>query len=595
MPSQFDAKTRARILTLIIVILAFAAFFSGLKTRHWSDSEIWGVRQSAACADDWSGYACAWKPLFHVWVGGPVRLFSDRSLASDMNVARFLVIPFWLGIAWIWFLSQPTLLFFLCFLGSSCFFMDASVARSDFFALPFVLLHATILMNRRPPSPESEKQDHQLALLGLTGLLAVLLTPKSVIALLALCPLYVARFRHFRWRHVALMTASAAILTVIALDVFGTGRFFLNLFENENYGMPYFSWQRFHFFLRAMSENPHLPALALVWVISIARSIKKHEPLSAGDLAALLVIVGTWLFPDKLPFFVASQTVLFLFLIAPRLDSQAWTRRISSGLALFAIVNGLYWAFQLHQWTNSRQATLAKAIDDALVDLPTARVFDGLGVHRSDELPSLYFGPGDAQMNSATFDAVVARKFDVLAISSKVDMFVSRFRGELERNYIETIPDVYVRSIEITLHDPAHPGREVNQAVWNEVRPDLLTRKTPFAILYRNPATQSAETLGNRTYTLSDLNDNLPPICRPDSSDTTDPEAPNAANSLDSRDARDIGDIGDCKPVTVRLTPFGKLVTSQVQISFFDEFRFEPASARLPFWQALSNWFASRQ
>jgi hypothetical protein len=550
-----------RAVSASVLFFFFCVFAYELTVRHWSDSEVWSIRQGALCTTSWFGFACSWKPLFNLVIGATHLLVSDHSIIELMSASRELTILIWLLTGVAVFCDRTSALLLICYVGSSLFLLDSSVARSDFFALPFVLLHFHWL--RTPPLPPA-RNSRRIWFLYLSALAAVLMTPKALVAFACFLPFYFGPFRSALqgWQKQKVKTVIVVCFVLMACawvvswgDIFV---FFTHLFDKENYGFSYWDPKRFDFIGRAFKENPQFPLLIAMWMILVAwRGSKLSRASQLTGLFALLALV---LFPDKLPFWISTQILLFFFVVSDDFKSSKWLCRATRLVALFSVINGTHWVKQLDSYSNERQLSLIRTIENLLKSSPSAKIYDGLGLFlypspSGPTVSNVFFGPGQAQANLESVERLRLENFDIFVASHKLAMFESYLRDDLQWHYIELPGGVFIRALNVHIENPKHPGDEIAATI-QRLLDRQLTDVERIAILLTNtmpPQLLSRTTGGNRQelFSPSELS-GLPPLC------------------------------ASCRDATVAIVPTGKFLNTRFRWSFVDEFAFEPKIDRAP-------------
>lgn len=469
-----------------VLTVTTVLFLINMRNRHWSDSEIWGVRTASYCFSSWQQYACGLKPAFNLILGTLDWIFPGDSIRHLMGLARTAT-----GIAWCFTLflalrmKTPTVLL-LWYLGSSLFILDGSVARTDIWALPFLISGLSSLMGA-PLAPLSDLLPSLLSKawpnmrpslakwhfgnMVFSFFIAVLITPKALVTIFAFSPLFISRYKGIGQGQKVLralwmvLPFLAVCLTLINWQ--NAGQFFLRLFQTSEYGVSYMSSERFSFLQRALSENPHLLVLVLLWMaIIIAGSIKQKKVLvSNEDKSALLLIAAMLLFPDKLPFWLATQTFLLLLLIAPKIwhNQGRGVKIFLFVLTTFAIANASHWMKILVIANNETQIQLVESADRKLRLYKDVKVYDGLGIVDSRNHNSYFLGPGQSDMNLENIAKIQKEKFDVLIIPRKLKGFLFLLAQDIATHYVPAAEDVYVRTIETLVMNPSAPTAEIQK------------------------------------------------------------------------------------------------------------------------------------
>ena len=565
MKSQFETEVKyislAKTIQLSVLFFFFALFSFELKRRYWSDSEVWSIRQAGLCTQSWTGYACSWKPLFNILIGSLSRLLPDDSILNLMNMSRLLMIPIWLLAVGVLFKSQMSKLVLICYMTSSLFLFDSSVARSDFMALPFLLIHAALLFN------QISVKSGRNWLAPVSALIAVLLTPKSLVVFICFAPFYFASARqkikneaHHKRQALKIVTVFVTTLIgcAIVVDWGNILFYFARLFQADNYGFSYWAWKRFFFIERTFTENIQIPLLIVFWFVLVFKSRVK---ISRRQLSGILILLVTIFFPDKLPFWISSQILIFFFIASQDFSSTKWSRRICFLLAIFAVANGVHWIRQLDSFTNSRQIGLFRTLETVLAESPRARIYDGLGLFvykvGSDRVASsIFFGPGQTSENLNDVKRIIDENFDVLVLTHKLAMFQAPMLQDLSFHYLEVPGGVYVHVFNIEVTNPQHPGPEISTSLrrLSETQRREVGRIAIFITSNEaSPQMFSALVQGHEQniFTFDELM-GLPPLCK------------------------------TCSRATLAIAPEGLFFNSRFNYLFPEEFAFEPSPKQAP-------------
>lgn len=561
--SQIEARRLWTNVSFSIAAFYLLFYFANLPHRHWSDSEIWGVRQAQACQEAWGNYACSWKPLFNFAVGKSVSMISNDDLAKIMTGARVIwLVPGWLMIAFIWLKTRRPIEPLICFLASSLFLIDSSVARSDLLALPWIILHVALLTDFK------YKLGQGLFLTGLivSAATAALLTPKTAILFLCFIPLYLTIFNHTK-RSWIFVFAGFSFFAILAagyfLDVSGTARFFTQMFSGQQLGVEYMSAPSFQHVVRSIEENPSLSLVVFAAVImSCIETIRKRSPSAIAAILSFIYMIG---FPDKLPFFLSTITLLFLFLSARSLILAPYARPMMTSLSLISALIGIHWASTLHLLNNEKQKQLANSLHALMAPYKNARIVDSIGIATDRPLVSAFLGPGDQKGFSATVDRIKNERFEIIVETFKIQIAEFKFYDELMANYVEAANGVFVRSESLEIN--------TDQNSENEKRYDL-TREVIARLEQNFAAHLSSDTWVAILYFDEELN-------------RWSLESANLVRFAEIKNWQLSCDRKNCREI--RFTPFGNFFHSSLPGSFLEEFRFESVVPRLSPWQLMAR------
>lgn len=550
--SQNRTLQLSTVVSFSIVAFYILVYLVHLSLRHWSDSEIWGVRQAAACMADWGHYGCNLKPMFNFLFGNFHSLVTPKSLASEMTWMRYLgLIPTFVMAVLLWVRAEKSPLILICFVASSLFLLDLSFIRSDVSTLGWLLLHAALLTDLR----SKVKNRLRLPLLVASLLMAVSLTPKMGLVFFCFLPLYI---REIGWRRSAYVGSGSIAFALLSFtltsifDIPAAATFFTASFDGRNLGVSYLSYTSFQFVIRAIKENPALVVAMLILIgTSLNDLIRRRSPVA---LSALLILPLIFFYPDKLPFFIGCLVLVFLYLATESLKSIEDSRHlVRTSLALaagVATVLGVHWTTVLRATSNNSQRALAESLATILEPYPAARVVDSLGILVERPLVSIFLGPDTELARKEVIANIKSRDYEIIVETMKVLLVEPVLADTLSQYYIEASNGVFVRSVELTIKNPKMAAEEILEALQSNFSKHL-TPDSKIAIFNLNEEANRWEFTGLNVIPYSDL------IKRPKICET-------------------------CK--VIRVTPFGTLFGPILPAEFRQEFTFESRTPRpLPF------------
>lgn len=536
---------------ILAVTLGFVILFMVyLPQRYWSDSEIWGVRVGSLCFASWRDFACGLKPLYN----GGLAVVDSFSYARDiswlMTLARGVTEPFWLASILLSLVAGVTPELLLCYIGSSAFLLDGSVARSDIWALPFMLCHLVLLVR-------SEKSRRWGLYLVLSGTAAVLITPKAAFSLLAFAPFYFAPVKNALLQRRKLTIAIGAAIVALALSALelqNLSGYLLGLFSQADYGAAYFDGSRFVFLERTVLENPQLSLAFGIWLFILCYQVGRTRSLALErrQVSALLLGFVVCLFPDRLPFWIATQVLIFLCLIGDdflRLKHKVSWLGLLAGMAVLSVWIGWGHLKVLRESNNRSQAELIGLIDRGLMASPHTRVYDGIGLVNAQNTSNLFLGPGQSALNLSNIQRIREEKFDLILTPNRLQGLLEFFSREIAENYAEAAPGVFVRTREMVVQHPQSPAREIVA----EIAANFGNFSVPigtYSILVFSTQVQRWQWIGN--FSMNDISQ-LGMLC------------------------------AQCDSVKVRFTPFSGFFSKTVSADVSTEFAFEPHWVRKSF------------
>lgn len=407
-------------------------------TGHWSDSEIWSIQIGKHCGGAFSSEISCWsKPLFH-WVTRIGTYFFD-GLNAAILVARSLVLVCWGICFWLYFYSRKNQLLLLTFISSSFFLLDSAYFRSDFLALPFVILHAQLLtFNGQPSRPLLLK-----AALFATSVIAILMTPKSILWLLCLLPFYWSQSKKMRFGFAGFYASLILFLFIKSPPLLDYVRTTL---DSKSFGFSLWSISRFDFVFRAIIENPHF-VLAGAWISAPLINAKENTPVKISVLLLILVFI---LFPEKLPFWISAH--LFLVLFVMQIDQNTsvplWKSQwVVPSLLFFSILFAGRAALLSKNMTAREQQRVIHELEKATSSLPYVRIYDTTGLLPRFEPELPYLGPAeDARSIQKAINNIRTGTYDVVIITNKLSIIRNDLAPALFLKYCPLSEDIWVRA-----------------------------------------------------------------------------------------------------------------------------------------------------
>jgi len=551
-PTWWPADNLSRV-CLIAAAALWLVFFATLPTHYWSDSEIWGVQAGGQCFRAWSSFACSTKPLFNFLMALLHSILKGHGVENIMLGARIVTMALWIVTA-ILFTARCGPALSLLFASSTLLLFDANVARSDFWALPFVLIHFQIL-----ESDVLRKDCRRTFALIFSALIAVLMTPKALFSLLCFGPWYLAYFRGLtssqKRRFFKILTPTVFI-AALSIDWITDGAYFFRLFQLREYGLTYLDSTRFIYLFRTIYENPFLFICIGVTIcvssLHAVRMVRRKSNASLSYISGALLLLFLIYDPNKLPYWIGSQILLFLFVMNRAFERSPWLRRLTLAAAMIAGVNGLRWIPELKKMTNQFQVELVQALERTTTLSPKIKIYDSLGLTSSpgQELSPDFLGPAQARVNYEALQRVRSGNYDLILLTNKVAIYRQELAPMLAKDYITITPSMYLRAPHLHISRPKTPAVEIALGLTDHFL-DKVEAKSSIAIIGEEKSwVVSQDEIGS-----------LGPLCR------------------------------KCKAMMVRLSPYGRLYTEPVfqQQPFYAAFAFESTARRefKPNWMGL--------
>ena len=385
----------------------------------WTDSEMW-----AASASQWwlrgsPYYDFSLKPLFHAL------LYLNYTVARALDVHPMLTArAFFAGNAILCVLLvfrilrarglPPALvtLAVLTLIGNSFFIKRFAQVRSDLLVTTLLLL--LFDFTTRPFWETRKAWERVLLALALSGL-GVAITPKSLPLFALWCALFLYRdFRGPRGRRVFIGIGAfflgAAILNWRALVIL------LNSFPERLMGAGYFEPVRLIHLVRWWIENPPLIALLGLTIWALPRRHRWQEWEERTLWFACAVLVFILVYPDRLPFFLAS---LLPFLVLPcafllqKISTPPWLRR---SVIAFSLFNLVFWgAFLFLRHDYRPQARRSAWAMKTFGENPALTIYDPVGVIPLSAAQNWFVGPAEKSNGDSRTKALADLARAVLA------------------------------------------------------------------------------------------------------------------------------------------------------------------------------------
>lgn len=412
-----------------------------LLTGYWSDSEIWSIQVGKHCHGQTAHDLSCWsKPLFHVLTRVVTSPFT--TLESSLIVARSVVFFCWLFCIILYLQSGKNRVLLLTFLSSSIFLLDAAYFRSDFLALPFILLNAHWVSKK----PNKDLDYKNWFLLFTTIVVGIMITPKSILGFMCLLPFYWVRSKKVAATFLAICFVVAALMAINSPELI---KYAWGMTNTSTFGFSLWSKARFDFLARALVENPHF-VLAGLWIA--LTGLRPAEAITARISVGLLVMVLI-LFPEKLPFWISCHVFLIVFVsqLSPRPpDSPTSILRtkilqtIFICLSLMLLTRSLWISKYM---TSKEQKIVAEALKNVSSSFPYLRAYDTTGLLPWNEPELPYLGPAENQAQLLLAQENIRNGiYDVIIMTNRISNIRNILINELLENYCPLSEDLWVRA-----------------------------------------------------------------------------------------------------------------------------------------------------
>jgi hypothetical protein len=424
-------------LGLNFVVLALLCF--------WADSEAWPVKVASLSGHDRSYYDYSIKPLYMILLS-PIVSVSKLLQLYHMYVARFLfalngLLIVYLGKRLVSKLTRSETLatsFVVFMLTSSLYLERGFRVRSDHLGTVFVLISLLAVLSHRL------RRRNKLIALFVLSLLAAATTPKSLLVLACFAPFFwralvsnPSQKLAFDW----LLPAWLLLFVVVTFAVFmgqdtfqhlwsyGTG-----LLSSSPGDLPPLSLARFQYVFAFPQKNPVLAVLFVLNTIAIFYvGFPSERPplLRAIDFSFLGLLLLILVFPNRLPFFLASLLPLLL------VGSLSWGRESLQTVrdycsqrfgkillaTVFAVQLGFaaWTSFKIYsQHNNLQQMRFVTEYSSYLSVAKNKKAYDPSGLLPNENLSHLYLGPGQTLENRRIAYRLQKNGFNFLFLGQRV-------------------------------------------------------------------------------------------------------------------------------------------------------------------------------
>ncbi|HMN69870.1 MAG TPA: hypothetical protein PKC28_15100, partial [Bdellovibrionales bacterium] len=363
----------------------------------------------------------------------------------------------------------------LTLIGNSFFIKRFAQVRSDLLVTTLLLL--LFDFTTRPFWETRKAWERVLLALALSGL-GVAITPKSLPLFALWCALFLYRdFRGPRGRRVFIGIGAfflgAAILNWRALVIL------LNSFPERLMGAGYFEPVRLIHLVRWWIENPPLIALLGLTIWALPRRHRWQEWEERTLWFACAVLVFILVYPDRLPFFLAS---LLPFLVLPcafllqKISTPPWLRR---SVIAFSLFNLVFWgAFLFLRHDYRPQARRSAWAMKTFGENPALTIYDPVGVIPLSAAQNWFVGPAE-KGNAFALENFLRNRVDVLLYADKMAILEPRLSQILREQYWPDGAGLFFRA-------PRIPSRIVADA---QLKPGELRDwlKTEFQRFFDHP------------------------------------------------------------------------------------------------------------
>lgn len=389
------------------------------------------------------------KPLFHffLWVNFQVSQFLGPFPIDLARVIWSLISIFCLYFTYEILKSKRVtfglrLLGIFLLLATSTWVYRSGEVRSDILAT-FCLLFALYLRDRT-----------SFSFLFFTTLfvISLLVSPKSILVWICCFPLFDFKLRKQNSTFAFLILIILAGLGIYFLSpsMLNAAQFFFSQFDAQKMGFAYWSITRMEHIVRFHQQN-FLFALLLIGALLMSVRLLYTQaalPLERQALRALLLLLLLfYLYPDPLPFFLAS--LLPLILIPSLLILNTWKINLSPRLIQIAVVLlsalSLYWHVHLYRHKNKEQRQVVEWAQKALGDNPLL-VFDPTGILFSPNSIQWFLGPAN-HYNDNAIQLIERESPEVILYTNKFHFLGGEGEKILADRYVKFSTSIYLRGL----------------------------------------------------------------------------------------------------------------------------------------------------
>lgn len=403
----------------------------------WADSEIWAVKISGLVGEDRDPYLYWVKPLFHL-ILFPMLGLSEKFGLHHMDWARMLFALNGIGASFLFSRllkkltnrSDIAFVFFIILLNSFIFLERGFRVRSDLLVMTVLVIMVTVLVRKK-----NSLESFSWSTFATGTFLALLISLKSVFLVLCFIPVYGPSLRFGILRNKKLFTFGVlGLLSVcisgvlmfpnIWVSVSSQLTYLLQSFFDPKGALSAFRFYRFEHVIRFLSENPLiflLMGFKKLWIFKNWVYWKSHKTQYSLDLSILGLIGFLIVFPNRLPFLIASLTPWFLLfgLNYPSQQFVKWSKVIKPwfvSCALTAVVvTGVWKSYQILSKHNKfEQYQFFLAIEDYLNLYEDQFIYDPSGIARSIRAKNYYLGPNQLQVNQWVLERIESEKPDII-------------------------------------------------------------------------------------------------------------------------------------------------------------------------------------
>lgn len=459
---KFLKITSTNILTYLSLVAVSLIAIVGGWSSFWTESEIWNTVVVKHLFQGLSYYDFTLKPVFNFLLYlnfqaaehlGIHPMDSARAIfAVNGLLAIFLVHR----ISRI-FSNSNRVAFVICLLclGNSFVIKRFFSVRSDMLVTTTYLALTWLALT---PWWRTVSVRARIALFSAAAIFALGMTPKAIIPAVAWGYAFLLATVPIKKRTYWLGAGALGILTLIVAAVQPKAlNFFIESFSSHSAGLSYWHPQRLEHLQRFLTENLPLVLIGLLGAyLQFARDMKLTREARAVILFANLQWLAVLVYPERLPFYLASL-VPFFILVVPAAWSELVRKqpfeslakpRAGLLLACFSLVSLMYWSvFLIYQHHHRMQKTLISWLDQKSLQLDPLKIYDPAGVIPFGHASHWFVGPNEAG-NKYVLAYLKDQDIDVIIGTNKILMLGQGLLELLNEKYWTSGDGIFTRKIE---------------------------------------------------------------------------------------------------------------------------------------------------
>jgi hypothetical protein len=482
------SKVRAFQFEILGALFALAAAVSW--NSFWTESEMWSATAIKYFKDNPGNYNFTVKPLTNVL------LYLSFSIAKSLDVhpmetARALYAAGFLALIYLCYLviqrrartATWTAVIMLLLLTNSYLLKRASHVRSDLMASTVIV--AWLWWSLSPAGSAAGRLKSTVTFMGLS-LLAVLITPKAALWVAAL---FLIQFTRGRMRLALIMGIIAAFVLAFIQPQWTKplpALYYFIASTHAGFGsLDYLSPLRFSYVKSFLLQNP---VMLLIWLRHLWAGFYDRPGRSRDSLVLIDFANVTWLifllYPDRLPFFIASLVPFWILPLA-ELPEDRWAKKVWASLSspfrrgvtgvavTLSLLSFVFWTYNLAFRHNAgAQRAYVGWIRQFEPQLAKLDVYDPAGIIPFLRVNHWFLGPGDFH-NQDVIEAIRARPPQVILVTDKIFLVAGKLQTLLRQDYWWDGAGILIRRQEVR-----PPARRIlgGEEILTNIRPYVLDK-----------------------------------------------------------------------------------------------------------------------